>query len=64
MCVWYVSHVEKNIGKQGTKAVNTPFGEAPNPIAAVSHRLANVQFRESIPWLLIVQYQVSHQGVS
>ena len=41
--------MEKNIGRQGTKAVKTPFGEAPSPIAAVSHKLANVQFSESMP---------------
>lgn len=33
------------------RAVNAPFGEGPNPIAAVSHKLARVQFNESIPWL-------------
>jgi hypothetical protein len=31
--------------------VKTPAGVGPSPIAAVSHKLANVQFRESIPWL-------------
>jgi hypothetical protein len=50
VCVWYVSHVEKNIGRQGIKAVNIPALDVPKPIAAVSHKLAKVQFRESIPW--------------
>lgn len=49
MCVWYVSHVEKNIGKHGTSAVKTPFFDGPRPMAAVSHKLARVQFSESIP---------------
>ena len=49
VCVWYVSQVEKNIGKHGTRAVKTPFGEGPSPIAAVSNKLASVQFRESMP---------------
>lgn len=39
------------MGKHGIKAVKTPFGEAPSPTAAVSHKLAKVQFNESIPWL-------------
>lgn len=43
--------MEKNIGRQGIKAVKTPFGDEPKPMAAVSQRLASVQFRESIPWL-------------
>ena len=33
------------------RAVKTPFGVQPRPIAAVSQRLARVQFRESMPWL-------------
>ena len=49
--MWYVSHVEKNMGKQGTNAVNTPFFDGPSPIVAVSQRLARVQFKESMPWL-------------
>jgi len=44
------------MGKTGIKAVNTPLGVDPKPIAAVSHRLASVQFRESIPWLVRDQY--------
>ena len=47
--VWYVSHVEKNIGKHGIRAVKTPLGVGPKAKAAVSHKLASVQFRESIP---------------
>ena len=49
MWVWYVSHVEKNIGKHGIRAVKTPLGLGPRAKAAVSHKLANVQFRESMP---------------
>ena len=51
MWVWYVSHVEKNIGSTGTRAVKAPVLLVPYPTAAVSRRLANVQFRESMPWL-------------
>ena len=40
------------MGRQGTRAVNTPFGVEPSPMAAVSHKLASVQFKESMPWLL------------
>ncbi len=39
------------MGKTGIRAVKTPLGVDPKPIAAVSHKLARVQFRESIPWL-------------
>lgn len=41
--------MEKNIGRTGIRAVKTPFGVDPRPIAAVSHKLAKVQFNESIP---------------
>lgn len=41
--------MEKNIGKVGIRAVKTPLGEDPNPIAATSHKLARVQFNESMP---------------
>jgi hypothetical protein len=51
VCVWYVSHVEKNIGRHGINAVNAPVFVGPSAIAAVSQRLASVQFRESMPWL-------------
>ena len=40
------------MGRQGISAVKTPFGVGPSPMAAVSHKLASVQFRESMPWLL------------
>lgn len=50
MCVWYVSQVEKNMGRQGHKAVKTPDLEVPRAIAAVSNKLPRVQFKESIPW--------------
>jgi hypothetical protein len=43
--------VEKNIGRHGTSAVKAPVLDGPRPIAAVSHRLASVQFSESMPWL-------------
>lgn len=43
--------MEKNIGKQGIKAVKAPAGVAPSPIEAVSRSEARVQLRESIPWL-------------
>lgn len=49
MCVWYVSQVEKNIARHGTSAVNAPVFVGPTPMAAVSHRLASVQLRESMP---------------
>jgi hypothetical protein len=48
--VWYVSQVEKNIGRHGIRAVKIPDLDVPSPIAAVSHKLARVQFRESMPW--------------
>ena len=51
MWVWYVSQVEKNMGRQGTRAVKAPVLVGPSPTAAVSHKLAKVQFNESIPWL-------------
>ena len=41
------------MGIQGMRAVKTPLGEEPNPIEAISHKLASVQFRESMPWLSI-----------
>ena len=47
--VWYVSHVEKNMARQGHKAVNMPAFDVPKPMAAVSSRLASVQLRESMP---------------
>ena len=37
------------MGRQGTRAVKTPLGEEPSPTAAVSRRLARVQFSESMP---------------
>ena len=43
--------MEKNIGSTGTRAVKAPVLLVPYPTAAVSRRLANVQFRESMPWL-------------
>ena len=42
------------MGMHGVRAVNSPFGVEPKPIEAVSHRLASVQLRESIPWLYIL----------
>jgi hypothetical protein len=51
VCVWYVSHVEKNMGRTGIRAVNAPILVEPYPTAAVSRRLASVQFKESMPWL-------------
>ena len=39
------------MGKQGISAVKTPLGEGPKAKAAVSHKLASVQFSESMPWL-------------
>jgi len=51
VCVWYVSQVEKNMGSTGINAVKAPILVLPYPTAAVSRRLANVQFKESIPWL-------------
>jgi hypothetical protein len=47
--VWYVSQVERNIGSTGTRAVKAPILVEPYPTAAVSNRLARVQFKESIP---------------
>lgn len=47
--VWYVSHVEKNMGRHGIIAVKAPTFVGPNPMAAVSSKLARVQLRESIP---------------
>jgi len=58
--VWYVSQVEKNIGKHGINAVRTPAGLVPNPILAVSSRLARVQFNESMPWLSSCQHHRAH----
>lgn len=49
--VWYVSHVERNMGRTGTRAVKAPILVEPYPTAAVSRRLASVQLRESMPWL-------------
>lgn len=54
MWVWYVSHVEKNMGRHGTMAVKAPVLVEPSPIAAVSSRLPSVQLSESIPWLRAV----------
>jgi hypothetical protein len=51
VCVWYVSHVEKNMRRVGSRAVKAPILVDPNPRAAVWNRLASVQFKESIPWL-------------
>ena len=39
------------MGNTGTRAVKAPMLEVPYPTAAVSSRLASVQFNESIPWL-------------
>lgn len=47
--VWYVSHVEKYMARQGMMAVKMPAVEVPKPMAATSSRLARVQLRESIP---------------
>lgn len=38
------------MGRHGIRAVKTPEGEVPSPIAAVSSKLARVQFSESMPW--------------
>lgn len=57
VCVWYVSHVEKNMGRTGISAVNAPIFVDPYPTAAVSNKLARVQFRESIPWLRLYQFR-------
>ena len=54
--MWYVSQVEKNMGKTGTSAVNAPILPCPYPTAAVSNRLAKVQFSESMPWLEAISY--------
>ena len=43
--------MEKNIGRQGIKAVKAPTLVCPRPIVATSPRLARVQFSESMPWL-------------
>lgn len=37
------------MGKQGISAVKTPLGVGPKAKAAVSHKLASVQFSESMP---------------
>jgi len=47
--VWYVSQVEKNMGRHGIMAVKAPVFVAPKPMAAVSRRLPSVQFKESMP---------------
>jgi len=47
--VWYVSHVDRNMGRVGIKAVNAPTGVGPKAMAAVSSKLARVQLSESIP---------------
>ena len=38
-------------------AVNAPILVEPYPTAAVSRRLARVQFNESMPWLQIYQFR-------
>ena len=44
------------MGRTGIRAVKTPLGVHPRPIAAVSHRLARVQLSESMPWLVVYQH--------
>ena len=48
--MWYVSQVERNMGRTGTSAVKAPISPLPYPTAAASNKLANVQFSESMPW--------------
>jgi hypothetical protein len=48
------------MGSTGMSAVNAPILPLPYPTAAVSSRLANVQFSESMPWL----YGISHAVVA
>jgi hypothetical protein len=50
------------MGKQGINAVKTPAGLVPNPMLAVSSRLARVQFNESIPWLLLLSVRILRNG--
>lgn len=38
------------MARQGQRAVKTPDLEVPSAMAAVSSRLARVQFKESMPW--------------
>ena len=63
VCVWYVSQVEKNIGRQGIKAVKAPTLVCPRPIVATSPKLARVQFRESMPWLRSVSGYGTVDGI-
>ncbi len=39
------------MGRHGIIAVKAPVFDGPRPMAAVSSRLASVQFNESMPWL-------------
>lgn len=45
------------MGSTGISAVKAPILVEPYPTAAVSRRLAKVQFKESIPWLRHNQYR-------
>jgi hypothetical protein len=62
VCVWYVSHVEKNMGSTGISAVKAPILVEPYPTAAVSKRLASVQLRESMPWLFYISLGIGALG--
>lgn len=50
------------MGSTGTSAVKAPILVEPYPTAAVSRRLASVQFKESIPWLHLVSVRVGALG--
>ena len=66
MCVWYVSQVEKYIGKQGMIAVKAPSLVEPCPIEAAVIKLAREQLRESMPWLVsyvLVSFQKYIMGI-
>ena len=39
---------------QGVSAVKRPIGVDPRPMDDISHRLASVQFKESMPWLAFI----------
>ncbi len=49
------------MGSTGTRAVKAPILVVPYPTAAVSSRLARVQFNESIPWLQPISFLVVAQ---
>lgn len=50
------------MGSTGTRAVKAPILVEPYPTAAVSRRLASVQFKESMPWLRRVSLGVGALG--